>query len=119
MISLEIAFIFIYAQDILFNLRTTFSNDQNEEIIDPKQTKNHYINSTLFWIDIIGIIPLGEILLTTGAKFRHNHYSYAKLFLVLRLFKLGNYMENVFFGWMAKILSIFLSFLMGVIIQFR
>ena len=49
--------LFIFWADIIFNLRTTYFNDNNEEVVDGKKCLMNYVSSGHFYIDIISAVP--------------------------------------------------------------
>ena len=47
----------IFVLDIFMNLRTTFYNDEFEEIVDWKKVALNYVQSWIFLIDILSTFP--------------------------------------------------------------
>ncbi len=50
-----------FVLDILVNLRTTYYNDNNEEIIDQKMIAYNYVKSIQFLFDVLSTLPISEI----------------------------------------------------------
>ncbi len=59
--EMDIIILIFFIFDIILNCRTTFYNDDNEEIIDPKTIFLTYIKSPAFWIDICSAFPISEV----------------------------------------------------------
>lgn len=47
----------IFWLDIVFNIRTTYYNDNNEEVVDGKKCCLKYVGSSHFYIDVISAVP--------------------------------------------------------------
>jgi hypothetical protein len=48
----------IFWVDIFLNSRTTFFNDNNEEVVSGKKIAGKYFTSTHFYIDFLSAMPL-------------------------------------------------------------
>jgi hypothetical protein len=47
--------------DIVVNLRTTYYDEENEEIVDSKLIITNYISSPSFAIDLLSAFPISEL----------------------------------------------------------
>ena len=112
----EIVSIFIFLLDIIINIRTTYSNENNEEIIDSKMMKDNYLKSKLFIIDVISVIPLPEILLLImmGSSKKWIVYSLTILLRMLRAYKVQKYTQHQTRGVIARLLKLFIIFFLLV-----
>ena len=109
----EVIFLF----DIFLNLKTTYSNENNEEIINKVMLKKHYMKSYLFYVDMISVIPIGEILLLSligSEEYRYTFYSMFKLIGLLRILKFPHYCERITLNTFFKVLSMFGVFFLMV-----
>lgn len=75
----------IFILDIGITMRTTYFDEENDEIIDGKLILNHYIKSTNFYIDVISALPISEIY---GGKDK-NIVRLLSVIKILRLARLG------------------------------
>jgi len=112
----EIITIPIFLLDIMLNIRTTYSNENNEEIIDSTMMKKNYLTTKLFIIDAVTVLPIPEILLLIliSAEAQWLVYSLCVLVRMLRVFKIHIYLQNQVFSTLAKLLRLFLSFFIAV-----
>lgn len=119
MIVLEIIFIFVFVSDIVLNLRTTYADENNEEIIEPKMLRQNYMNSKMFYVDVITTVPLGEILLLIliSSDNKFNYYSIFKMLGILRIYKMKYYSHHFSLTPLLKVLRTFLLFFI-VVCQF-
>lgn len=94
------------------NMRTTYSNENNEEIIDGKMMRNNYLSSKLFYIDVLTTFPLPEILLIIfiGHPKQWDIYDVLLLIRMLRIFKIPHYIGNRTYSTLEKLLHILLPF---------
>ena len=109
----EVIFLF----DIFLNMKTTYSNENNEEIIDKTMLKKHYMKSYLFYVDVISVIPIGEILLLSligSDQYKYTFYSMFKLIGLLRILKIPHYSERMALNTFFKIISMFGVFFLMV-----
>jgi len=112
----EIVSLVIFLFDIILNCFTTYSNENNEEIINTKMIMNHYVKTKLFIIDVFTTFPLPEILLAiVQSNDRWTVYSLTVLPRMLRFFKIFNYMHGTIMKTLAKYLKICLVFFLIVI----
>lgn len=116
MVVFEAASALIFLADILINFRTTYINKNNEEIVNQKMIAKHYAKSTMFFIDVITILPISEILLLAFPAYRYKFtfYSFLKLIKLLRIYKLKPYLNNWTYGLLFKILRILVTFFLIV-----
>jgi len=112
----EIVSIAIFILDILVNIRTTYSNENNEEIIDSKMMKRNYMKSRLFLIDVITVLPIPEILLIVliGSAQQWFIYSLVILIRMLRVFKILIYLKNRNLKGVSRLLRLFVTFFLIV-----
>jgi len=108
----EILSICIFVIDMIVNIRTTYSNENNEEIIDGKMMKNNYIKGKLFLVDVITTLPIPEITLGIASHSENRWLIYSLVMLVrmLRVFKIPVYLENRTLGFLSKLLKLFVTF---------
>ncbi len=55
---IDYATLVIFWFDIIFNFRTTYFNNNNEEVVDGMKCMKNYLTSSHIWIDILSAIPL-------------------------------------------------------------
>lgn len=112
----EIFSIFIFVTDMIVNIRTTYSNENNEEIIDGKMMKTNYIKGKLFLVDVITTLPVPEIVLAISSNSHHKWLIYSLVILVrmLRVFKIPAYLQNRTLGFLTKLLKLFITFFLIV-----
>ena len=113
----EIVILCVFIYDIFLNLKTTYSNENNEEIIDPGMLRRHYMRSYLFYLDVVTCIPIGEILLLCligSEKSKYTLYSFFKLISFLRIFKVNDYSKRIRVRTVFKIISIFVVYFLIV-----
>ncbi len=112
----EIVSIVIFLLDIVVNIRTTYSNENNEEIIDSKMMRRHYMKSPMFLIDVITVIPIPEIILIAliGSSQQWFVYSLVILIRMLRVFKLLIYLKNRNLKGISRLLRLFVTFFLIV-----
>ena len=115
-IAFEIAKFFLLILDLIINMRTTYSNENNEEIVDPKMLRQSYMKSKYFTLDIITIIPFSEILLISLSSHNKKYavYSLFKLIGLLRTLKLSYYSNNIRIPMIFKVLRTFGMFFLLV-----
>lgn len=115
-IVIEIITFILFALDMLVNMRTTYSDENNEEIVDTKMLKNEYMKSRFFFLDLVTVIPIGEIYLLASVSSGHDFIPYFifKLIRLLRLLKLGTYFQNVALGLGVSLIRTFISFCLMV-----
>mmetsp|Transcript_34327 Transcript_34327/g.52593 ORF Transcript_34327/g.52593 Transcript_34327/m.52593 type:complete len:289 (-) Transcript_34327:1616-2482(-) len=84
--------------DIIFNFRTSFLNAKTgDEVMDPKEIAFHYVFAGRFWIDLLSTIPFDLFthkLESRDASSTLQLFSMLKLFRVLRLSKIIQYMNS-------------------------
>jgi len=119
-IVFEYVSIGIFYLDMLMNMRTTYSNENNEEIIDSKMMLKNYLTSKWFWIDFIAALPLSEFFFwgIDDRRMKYNVYSILKLVKVIRLFKIESYLQYIVLGFFWKIFKIFVMFFIIVLLLF-
>jgi len=112
----EIVSIGIFILDIIINMRTTYSNDNNEEIIDSKMMRRKYLKSKMFLIDLITVLPIPEIILIVLIGSHEQWFVYSLVILVrmLRVFKALMYLKNRNLKGFPKLLRIFITFFLIV-----
>ena len=112
----EIISLFIFGLDIAINFRTTYSNENNEEIVDPKMTSKKYMKSKLFIVDVITVLPLPEILLLILmiSDDQWKVYSLIVLIRMLRVIKISAYLENRVVGIILKLILLIIISLIVV-----
>lgn len=109
LIAFEIAKFALFLFDILINIWTTYLNDNNEEIVDPKMLRQAYMKSPRFIIDIVTTLPISELLLLILTKHdkRFAVYSLFKLVGLLRIIKIDYYYNNIRIPILLKVLWTF------------
>ena len=90
---------FLFFMDIIINFRTTFHNTSTgDEVINPKKIAAAYASSIRFWIDILSTIPfdviMGFIIKESSSTNNYQLLSMLKLFRILRLSRIINYMNS-------------------------
>ena len=113
----EIVTVVIFLLDIFINMRTTYSNENNEEIIDGKMMRQKYFGSKLFFVDLITTIPIPEILLLVlvGNRREWEVYDLVLLIRMLRIFKIPHYLGNRTYSTFEKLLHILIPFAVLVV----
>ena len=66
----------------MLNFRTTFFDEENDEITDDKIIFFHYLKSTSFIIDFVSAIPIGEI-------YQANNKKLTRIFSVIKIVRLA------------------------------
>ena len=74
---LEIFFVI----DLILNLRTSYPDSNNEEIVDGKMIARNYIKTKGFVLDLLSALPIPEIALIIFGL--NNHY--IKLYYIIRI----------------------------------
>jgi len=107
----EIISLLVFSLDIIINMRTTYSNENNEEIIDTQMIRDNYIKSPHFVLDFITTLPLPELILMTliGSPRQWEVYSLIIMVRMLRFLKAMVYLENMTLGFTLKLLRIFVT----------
>jgi hypothetical protein len=54
----DYATLVVFWLDIIFSFRTTYFNQNNEEVVDGIACMKNYATSSHIWIDILSAIPL-------------------------------------------------------------
>ena len=90
-------------------MRTTYTNENNEEIIDPNMLKKEYFKSKLFIVDVITVVPISEILLLcmSGHEHKYAYYALFKLMGLIRLAKVNNYSQRITMRGIIKVVRVF------------
>lgn len=100
--------------DIVLNFRTTYFNDETDEIISPSLITKKYIKSWNFLIDIISSLPISEIVTSTGAGKNIKWVMLTKSLRLLRINRLIRFLNDNSLKILYKILRYFFAFLMIV-----
>ena len=78
---------FIYILDILFHFRTGYLEDGVLQT-DSKKLRNHYMNSTTFYIDCLCLLPLDFLYLSIGFK------SILRCFRLVKIYKFWHFLDR-------------------------
>ena len=82
--------IIFYLIDIVLSCRTTFFDENNDEILEGTILLRHYLQSRGFWIDLLSAVPWSEIIaygLQQSAKI--TYIKFINLLKFLRLLRLS------------------------------
>lgn len=85
--------ILFFSMDIILNFRTTYMNEDRDEIIKPTKIAAHYLKSPYFAIDVLSTIPFD--LFHFGELNSGSVVTYIKLLKILRLLRLGKVLEKI------------------------
>lgn len=102
--------------DIVLTLRTTYFDEDTDEIIDPVIIANKYIKSWNFLIDVCSALPISEIITRTGAGKNIKWVVLTKSLRLLRINRLIRYLNDNSLKILYKILRYFFAFLLVVFI---
>ena len=105
----------IFCVDILFNLRTTFFDSEENEIISGKRIFFNYIKSMNFIIDCVSAFPVSEILSEFESDRNLKWLILLKSLRVLRLNRLVKYLRGDSLKIIYKLTRYFVVFLLTVI----
>lgn len=105
----------IFFVDILFNLRTTFFDFEENEIISGKKIFVNYIKSINFIIDCVSAFPVSEILSEFENDRNLKWLILLKSLRVLRLNRLVKYFRGDSLKIIYKLTRYFVVFLLTVI----
>ncbi|KAF2346247.1 Ion transport domain, partial [Trinorchestia longiramus] len=78
---------FIYVLDICFHFRTGYLEDGVLQT-DSKKLRNHYMNSTTFYIDCLCLLPLDFLYLSLGFK------SILRCFRLVKIYKFWHFLDR-------------------------
>lgn len=78
---------FIYILDICFHFRTGYLEDGVLQT-DSKKLRNHYMNSTTFYIDCLCLLPLDFLYLSLGFK------SILRCFRLVKIYKFWHFLDR-------------------------
>ena len=104
--------------DIVLTLRTTYFDEDTDEIIDPVIIARKYIKSWNFLIDVCSALPISEIITRTGAGKNIKWVVLTKSLRLLRINRLIKYLNDNSLKILYKILRYFFAFLLVVLIFF-
>lgn len=100
--------------DIILTFRTTYWNEDTEEIISPVLIAKKYIKSWSFFIDVGSALPISEIITRTGAGKNIKWVVLTKSLRLLRINRLFKYLSDNSLKILYKILRYFFAFLIIV-----
>lgn len=101
--------------DILLNLRTSFYDEETDEIVSGVLIMQKYLKSWNFLIDISSSLPISEIVTKTGAGKNIKWVMLTKSLRLLRVNRLIKYLSDNSLKILYKILRYFFAFLLIVI----
>lgn len=104
--------------DIVLTLRTTYFDEDTDEIIDPVIIANKYLKSWNFLIDVCSALPISEIITRTGAGKNIKWVVLTKSLRLLRINRLIKYLNDNSLKILYKILRYFFAFLLVVLFVF-
>jgi Ion transport protein len=92
--SIDKLALLLFWVDILLNFRTTYMNEQNEEIVSGKMIAKKYLKSLPFALDITSALPVSEI--TEFIQFENgNSFQVLLLFKVIRLLRMNRIVKYI------------------------
>ena len=93
------------------NMQTTYTNENNEEIVDVGMIRKGYLKSKMFLLDLITTLPIPEIVFAalSGSDDQWLVYSILCLLRMLRLIKISNYLEDRTLTLRAKLAQFFIG----------
>lgn len=100
--------------DLLFNMRTTYFTEDNEEVINPRMVFFNYVQSLQFYIDLFSAIPITEMY-EGGNLGLMRVLNLIKMVRLLRLQRLLRMLQNE--G--VKLLSHLINYLFAFLILFH
>lgn len=114
-VEIILAIIFIF--DIILNMRTTFADSNNEEVVSTKMIALNYIKDGSFGMDLLAALPIPEVALIMC----HSHWFYFKLYYCFRLirvrkaFMLNAYISSEKYLTLMSFLKMFIGF--GIVVS--
>lgn len=78
---------FFYILDIFVGFRTAFLENGIVQK-DPRKTRQHYVNSSLFYIDCLCLLPLDFLYLSLG------FHSLVRVFRIVKMYKFWEFIER-------------------------
>lgn len=105
----------LFCVDIIFNLRTTFFDSEENEVISGKRIFLAYIKSVNFIIDCLSAFPVSEILSEFESDRNLKWLILLKSLRVLRLNRLVKYLRGDSLKIIYKLTRYFLVFTLAVI----
>lgn len=104
----------IFWIDIVLNFRTTYFDEETDEIISGMMIAKKYVKSWNFLIDIGSSLPISEIVTRTGAGKNIKWVMLTKSLRLLRINRLIKYLNDNSLKILYKILRYFSAFLLIV-----
>lgn len=108
----------IYVVDILLNMRTSYFDENNDEILDAKLIAKKYCESKYFVIDLITALPFTEVIekLLEG-KINLKYFKFINLLKFIRLLRLSKIMlffKDESFTTVLQIIRMMFLFIIAV-----
>lgn len=100
--------------DIILNFRTTYFNENTDEIISSVMIAKKYIKSWNFLIDVCSALPISEIISTTRIAKNLKWVVLTKSLRLLRINRLIKYLKDNSMKILYKILRYFFAYLLIV-----
>lgn len=120
--AFNLVLIIFYIADILLSMRTTYFDENNDEILDGVLLFKNYLKSKAFFIDLISAIPLSEIteyILQGTSQITYIKFiNLLKFIRLLRLTRIFNYFQNDSYKILFQIARLTIIFIITVIIFF-
>ena len=111
--------ILFYVFDMFLSCRTTFYDENNDEILDGHILLRHYLQSKSFWIDVVSAVPWSEFIaygLQHSAKITYIKFiNLLKFIRLLRLSRIFFYFKDDSYKIIFQIARITLMFMITVL----
>ena len=116
--AFNLSVLVFYVTDIILSMRTTFYDENNDEILEGIELCKNYIKSKVFFIDLVSAIPLSEIIeYALQGTSEVTYIKFVNLFKFIRLLRLNrifHYFKNDSYKIMFQIARITIVFIITV-----
>lgn len=96
--------------DILLSCRTTYFNQDGDEILEGKKILKNYVTSSNFIVDILSAVPIAEFFSGNGSSIRL--INLVKILRLLRLGRLLKLLQSDKIKYAALFFKSFMAFMM-------
>lgn len=105
----------IYFLDIFINFRTTYYDQNNDEIVDGSLIFKHYFKSIRFLIDVFSALPISEIVSLMIDNLNYIKFiNLLKFFRLIRLTRIYSYFHNESYTTIFQICRLVMLFIILV-----
>lgn len=109
---------FIYVSDIILNMRTSYFDENNDEILDAQLIAKKYCESKYFFIDLITSLPFTEVIeKILEGEINLKYFKFINLLKFIRLLRLSKIMlffKDESFTTVLQIIRMIFLFIIAV-----